>query len=114
MSLLIKDFPQELAFCPVFDDLLTKIRKFGPDIAIAPAVSYLSLLRGEKKIGIIQVSTNRMDIGLKLKGEEATKRLEAAGNWNAMVTHRVRISDPKQIDKELPGWLLNAYCASIK
>ncbi|HET9430792.1 MAG TPA: DUF5655 domain-containing protein, partial [Chitinophagaceae bacterium] len=56
--------------------------------------------------------TNRMDIGIKLKGKETTERFEAAGTWNTMMTHRVRISDPKQIDRELVNWLRNAYEAS--
>lgn len=96
----------------LFDDLLKKMKKFGPDISIAPAASYLSIQKGESKIGIIQVSTGRMDIGIKLKGVSATSRLETAGNWNAMVTHRVRVTDPKQIDKELLGWLFAAYNGS--
>ena len=29
-----------------------------------------------------------------------------------MVTHRVRISDPKQIDKEVLAWLKQAYDAA--
>ena len=52
-----------------------------------------------------------MDIGIKLKGAAPTDRLEAAGKWNAMVTHRVRIADPKHIDKEVLTWLKRAYDA---
>jgi hypothetical protein len=29
--------------------------------------------------------------------------------WHNMVTHRVRITNPKQIDKELLAWLKHAY-----
>ena len=35
--------------------------------------------------------------------------LRLPGSWNNMVTHRVRISNPKQIDKELLAWLQKAY-----
>ncbi len=55
-----------------------------------------------------------MDIGIKLKGVDATKRLEAAGTWNAMMTHRVRITNAKQIDKELMNWLGKAYEQNVK
>jgi len=73
----------------------------------------ISLLRGSKKFGIVQPSAaERLDIGIKLKGVASTGRLEAAGSWNAMVTHRVRISDPKQIDKEVLAWLKQAYDAA--
>ena len=53
-----------------------------------------------------------MDIGIKLKGVAPTEQFEAAGSWNAMVTHRVRISDPKQIDAEVLAWLRQAYDAT--
>ena len=87
---------------------------FGDDIVIAPANSYLSILRGERKIAVIQTATDRMDIGIKLKGMDATKRFEAAGTWNAMMTHHVRITNAKQIDKELMKWLGNAYEQNVK
>jgi hypothetical protein len=45
----------------------------------------------------------------KLKGATPSGRLEAACSWNRMVTHRVRISDPKQIDAEVLAWLKQGY-----
>ena len=96
-----------------YDALITKATRFGADVAIAPGKTYISLLRGSKKFGIVQVSAaERLDIGIKLKGVKPTERLEAAGSWNAMVTHRVRITDPKQIDKEVLTWLKQAYDAA--
>lgn len=94
---------------PVFDSLLIKLRKFGGDIEIAPTNSYISILKGSKKFAVIQITTDRMDIGIKLKDTESTARFEPSGTWNNMVTHRVRITDPKQVDKELMSWLQDAY-----
>ena len=72
------------------------------------------LVRGVKKFGIIQVSSaERLDIGIKLKGVAATDRFEPSGAWNAMVTHRVRITDAKQIDKDVLAWLKQAYTAAV-
>ena len=48
---------------------------------------------------------------LKLKGIEPAGRLTAAGKWNNMVTHRVRIGHSDEIDAELLGWLRQAYDA---
>lgn len=48
-------------------------------------------------------------IGIKLKGAEPTKRFEEAAGWNSMVTHRVRINDPRQIDDGLLKWLKRTY-----
>jgi len=53
-----------------------------------------------------------MDIGIKLKGVEPIGRLESSGSWNAMVTHRVRISPPDQLDPEVLAWLKQAYDAA--
>ena len=59
---------------------------------------------------IVQPSTStRVDVGLNLPGVEAGKRLEASGSFNAMVSHRVRIGKPAEVDKELIGWLRRAY-----
>jgi hypothetical protein len=36
-------------------------------------------------------------------------RLEAAGSWNGMVTHRVRLESAGDVDKQLISWLRDAY-----
>ncbi len=95
-----------------YDALEAKVRKFGADVEIAPNMTYINLIRGTKKFGIVQVAVERLDIGIKLKGAAPTDRFEAAGAWNAMVTHRVRVTDPKQIDKEVLTWLKQAYEAA--
>jgi len=96
-----------------YDVLATKISKFGPEVELSANMTYINMLRKDKKFAILQPSTaERLDIGLKLKGVKPTERLQAAGSWNAMVTHRVRISDPKQIDKEILAWLKHAYDAA--
>lgn len=50
-----------------------------------------------------------MDVGINLKDTAPTDRLENAGSFNAMVTHRVRVTDMKQVDEELLQYLKNAY-----
>jgi len=60
----------------------------------------------------LDVRPDRFDIGIKLKGVAPAGRLEAAVSWNNMVSHRVRISDPKQIDAKLLAWLEQAYDAA--
>lgn len=96
-----------------YDTLIARVAKFGPDVTVAPTSSYISLLRDNKKFGIVQISAaDRIDLGLKLKGVAPAGRLETAGKWNAMVTHRVRIHDPKQLDKEVLTWLKRAFEAA--
>ena len=102
----------KIAWRKPYDELKAKVSKFGPDIEVGAGKTYISLVRGVKKFGIVQVSGERLDIGIKLKGVAPTERFEAAGSWNAMVTHRVRISDAKQVDKDVLAWLKQAYDAA--
>jgi hypothetical protein len=97
-----------------YDVLAAKVAKFGEDVGVFPGGTYINLNRGEKKFAILQPSSaDRFDIGIKLKGVKAAGRLEAAGSWNSMVTHRVRVSDPKEVDAEIIAWLKKAY-AEVK
>ena len=67
-------------------------------------------LRRSKQFGLVQASTaTRIDVGLCLKDVPATERLERAGSFNAMVSHRVRIESVKAVDAELKAWLREAY-----
>ena len=95
-----------------YDTLMKKIGRFGKDVVVSPNLTYINVLRRNKKFAIVQISASRLDIGIKLKGVAPTKRFQAAGSWNVMTTHRVRISDPKQIDAELLAWLKQAYDAA--
>ena len=100
------------ALRPIYDVLLREISKFGSDLEIAPKKTYVSLRRN-KQFGIIQPSTKtRVDVGVNLAGVEPTDRLEASGSFNAMVSHRVRVAGPDEVDAELVGWLKEAYEAS--
>lgn len=95
-----------------YDALAAKIARFGPDVELSPNQTYVNVLRG-KKFAILQPSAgDRFDIGIKLKGVTPSGRLEAAGAWNQMVTHRVRIGAPKEIDAEVIAWLKEAYDAA--
>lgn len=78
----------------------------------APKKGYVSFRRA-KQFGLAQPSTkDRLDLGLSLKGVEPSGRLEAAGSWNGMVTHRVRIASADEVDGEVEGWLRQAWAAS--
>jgi predicted transport protein len=100
------------ALRPLYDKLLAAIQGFGKDVEVSPKKAYVSLRRN-KQFAILQPSTaTRLDVGINFKGTEPTERLEASGSFNAMVSHRVRLSKPAEIDKKLLGWLKQAYDAS--
>ena len=100
------------ALRPMYDAIVAMVRKFGDDVEIAPKKSYVSLRRS-KQFAIVQPSTRtRLDVGINLKDQPPTDRLEASGSFNSMVSHRVRIGDKKEVNAELKKWLLKAYKAS--
>jgi hypothetical protein len=92
-----------------YDRLAREAMGLGPDVAVAPAATYLSLTKQGRKFAIVQAVGERLDLGLKLKDAAAAGRLEAAGAWNAMVTHRVRIRDDADLDPEVLDWIRQAY-----
>lgn len=97
------------ALRPIYDALVAAINKFGDDVEIAPKKAYVSLRR-KKQFAIIQPSTkDRVDVGLNLKGQDTTSRLEASGSFNSMVSHRVRITKKADVNAELKKWLKAAY-----
>jgi hypothetical protein len=94
---------------PIHDRLMAVVNEFGTDVDVALKRSYLSLRRA-RQFAMIQPSTSsRVDVGLILKGFPPTERLETAGSWNALFTHRVRLTRPADVDEELIGWLKEAY-----
>jgi hypothetical protein len=94
---------------PLYDQLAKAVGKFGADVEFAPKKTYVSLRRS-KQFALVQPSTpERLDVGINLKGAAPGGRLEASGSFNAMVSHRVRVSSARDIDNELLGWLRAAY-----
>ncbi len=94
---------------PIYDALAKAVTRFGEDVEISPKKAYVSLRR-KKQFGLIQPSTKtRVDVGLNLAGAKATKRLEKSGSFNAMVSHRVRLSVAEDVDEQLISWLQRAY-----
>ena len=97
---------------PIYDAIAKQVGNFGNDVEFAPKKAYVSLRRN-KQFGIVQPSTkDRVDVGLNLKGVAPGDRLEASGSFNAMVSHRVRLTSVKDVDKELVDWLRQAYDAA--
>jgi hypothetical protein len=92
-----------------YDRLAREALSFGPDVAVAPGATYFSLTKSGRKFAVVQAVGERIDLGLKLKDAAVEGRLEAAGAWNSMVTHRVRITSDEDLDAQVLDWLEQAY-----
>jgi predicted transport protein len=96
----------------LYEGIMKEVAGFGSDMEVAPKKAYVSLRR-KKQFALLQPSTKtRLDVGINLKGVDPEGRLEASGSFNAMVTHRVRVTDPAEVDADLIGWLRKAYEAA--
>jgi predicted transport protein len=93
----------------IFDLLLNEIKSFGDDVEISPKKAYVSLRR-KKQFAILQPSTKaRLDVGLNLKSTETAGVLEAAGSWNSMCTHRIKIEQTTDVTPSVINWIRTAY-----
>jgi uncharacterized protein DUF5655/uncharacterized protein DUF4287 len=101
---------KKAALRPLHDELMAMVYAMGPDVSLAPKKGYVSLRRPRKQFAMIQPSgAGRIDLGLILPGVPAAGRLEAAGSFNALFTHRVRVTSAGDLDDALAAWLAAAY-----
>jgi len=95
---------------PIHDRLMEEVDRFG-SFEIAPKKGYLSLRR-KKQFAMIGPATNtRIEVGLNMKGVEATARLielPAGG----MCNYKVKVTEIKEVDEELFAWIRQAYDSS--
>lgn len=91
---------------PIHDALITYVKTLGDDVEIAPKKTSVSLRRAKQFALITPATKTRIDLGLALKGEAVSARLE---NYNAMCSHRVRLESQDDIDNQLKDWIKLAY-----
>ncbi len=94
---------------PIFDLLCKAITRLGSDVETAPKKSAVSM-RVKRQFALIQPTTKkRVDLGLKFNDKAHEGRLETSGPFGSMCTHRVQLTDVKQVDAELLRWIEQAY-----
>lgn len=94
---------------PIYQKITAYVMTLGDDVEISPKKANVSLRRS-KQFALIQPSTKtRLDLGINLKGVEPTDKLELSGSFNAMVSHRVRLSSESDFDKQVKSWLKQAF-----
>jgi hypothetical protein len=92
---------------PIHDKLMAAINQFG-DFEVAPKKGYVSLRR-KKQFAMIGPATNTwVEVGLNMKGAKADERLieQPAGS---MCNFKVKLTDAKEVNKALIGWIKQAY-----
>lgn len=104
--------PKKAHWRPVYDTLSEAIDSLG-DVKILPKKTLVGFATRAQFVMLQPSTPDRFDIGLKLPGVAPTDRLEPAGSWNTMMTHRVQLTSPDQVDPELLSWIKAAHEASL-
>jgi hypothetical protein len=92
---------------PIHDRLMAEITQLGA-FEIAPKKGYLSLRR-KKQFAMIGPATNtRIEVGLNVKGVDATARLAEMPS-GGMCSYKVKVTDIAEVDAELIAWIKQAY-----
>ena len=108
-DLVSAQYQKKAHFRPIYDMLIKEIKTFGEDVEIAPKKTYVSVRR-KRQFAILQPSTKtRFDIGLNIKGKDPVGKLEAAGSWNSMCSHRIKTGSKADITPEVISWIREAY-----
>jgi hypothetical protein len=108
-DLVANQYKGKEALLPVYEKLLAIVQSFGADVRVVPKKSTVSLVR-KKQFALIKPATKtRIDLGLKLRDQEPSGRLEDSGPFGTMCTHRVRVTEVGQVNGELREWLEAAY-----
>ena len=94
---------------PIYKELITFIKTLGADVTITPKKGSVSIIRKRQFVLIKPATKTRLDLGFKLNDKPIGARLENSGPFGTMCTHRVRISEIKEIDNELKDWIKEAY-----
>jgi len=98
------------ALLPIHEKIMEAIQKFG-EFEIAPKKTYLSLRR-KKQFAMVGPATNsRIEVGINMKGIDPTDRLEAMPE-KSMCQYKVKITQASEVDKELIGWIRQAFDAA--
>jgi predicted transport protein len=94
---------------PIYEMLKSGILKFGEDITVSPKKGSVSFIR-KRQFALVKPATkSRIDLGLKLPGKATNERLGDSGPFGSMCTHRVQLQSTEEVDKELLGWIKEAY-----
>lgn len=94
------------ALRPIYDAVVKAAQGLGSDVTVVVQKTGVSLRR-RKQFGLVTVpSAKRVELGLNLAGVEPTDRLLAS---SGMCTHRVNLTAPAEVDREVKAWLKEAY-----
>jgi hypothetical protein len=100
---------------PILDRILNVVRERHPEVEIAGRKGYVPLHTPRRQFAVVKASTkSRVDLGLRLDGEEPQGRLVAAKSLaNETINLRIPLEDTREVDDEVVSWLDEAWERSL-
>jgi len=111
-DLITRQYTGKEQLKPIYDKVVAEISAFGNDIELAPKNAYVSVRRKKQFAMLTPATKTRFEIGINLKGQEQSGKLEANTSSNAMCSHKINVSSVSDIDNEIITWLQKAYNAA--
>lgn len=108
-DLVTTQYSGKESLIPIYDSLISVVKKLGDDVTITPKKASVSIIRKKQFVLIKPATKTRIDLGFKLKEKPIGDRLESSGPFGSMCTHRVKLSTTDEVDGELIGWITEAY-----
>ncbi|MBI4231273.1 MAG: DUF4287 domain-containing protein [Planctomycetes bacterium] len=99
------------ALRPVYESLEKAARRLGADVTVYPCKTYVVFRRRVKFATVKPATASRVDLGLTLGKRPALGRLGKvrALRGDEQITHVVPLSTVAEVDREVLGWLREAY-----
>jgi predicted transport protein len=107
-DLIAKQYQGKENFISIYEKLISEVKTYGKDVEISPKDTYVSLRRKKQFATLNPVTKARFEIGINLKGQEPKGKLEAE-KPNSMCSHKIKLSQIQEIDKEVLEWIKMAY-----
>lgn len=108
-DLLDQQYKGKEHFRSLYEQIIAETGKFPGEFEIAPKKAYVSLRR-KKQFATLQPATKtRFEIGINLRGQEASGKLTAITSASAMCSHKINITRIEEIDQEVLDWIRAAY-----
>lgn len=92
---------------PIHEKLMKEIAKFG-EFEIAPKKGYVSLRRKKQFVMIGPKTNTRFEVGINARDLRKNARLLEQPR-GSMCNYIVNLTDAKEVDPELIGWIKAAY-----
>jgi predicted transport protein len=108
-DLISNQYQGKESLFPIYESLRKEILKMGKDISENPKKAASSFVR-KKQFALIKPATKtRIDLGLKIRDQDPSGKLESSGPFGTMCTHRIKIQSTEDLDEELYDWIRQAY-----